>query len=109
MSDLKILQIEDLYFKLPDDFSGGLSQALRALANYHDEVMNTPRQVIGSPSDERDKIPLREAHNQLFDQFWDMIHTDSDHRVKGSLSMTKHDSKTNKMIHLDLNTGEPEE
>lgn len=41
--NLKVLTIKDFYFKLPDDFDGGLSDALRLYADYHDEVKNTDK------------------------------------------------------------------
>jgi hypothetical protein len=31
------------YFKLPDDFKGGLSEALRAFADYHDSTKRLPK------------------------------------------------------------------
>jgi len=47
--NLKVLWIKNLCFKLPDDFSGGLSDALRLLADYHDRVKNTERHETGNP------------------------------------------------------------
>ncbi|KKL21258.1 hypothetical protein LCGC14_2447220, partial [marine sediment metagenome] len=38
---MKVLSFGVLYFKLPDDFTGGLSEALRAMADYHDEKAGT--------------------------------------------------------------------
>ena len=39
---MKVLTIENLAFKLPDSFKGDLSDALRALARYHDQ---RPKQI----------------------------------------------------------------
>ncbi len=35
---LKVLSFSTLHFLLPDDFEGGLADALRAMADYHDSV-----------------------------------------------------------------------
>lgn len=39
---MKVLTIENLAFKLPDSFNGNFSDALRAVARYHDK---RPKQV----------------------------------------------------------------
>lgn len=44
-----------VYSLLPDDFEGGFSKALRCLADYHDEVKNTPKQECGSYSSKSSK------------------------------------------------------
>jgi len=46
---MKILEIGPVLFKLPDDFSGGLSDALRLLADYH-ELPKTERKRLSRPS-----------------------------------------------------------
>lgn len=40
---MKILQIENLVFRLPDDFSGTFADALRALARYHESGLKSMR------------------------------------------------------------------
>lgn len=44
-----ILGIKSLFFLLPEDFSGDLSQALRLLADYHDQVKGTNKPIIREP------------------------------------------------------------
>lgn len=44
--NLKVLSIENLFFKLPDDFNGGLSEALRLLADYHDQVKDSDKHTV---------------------------------------------------------------
>jgi len=48
------------YFKLPDDFTGTVSEALRMLADYHDnEGLSNPARIVedaSDPSPEQQKI-----------------------------------------------------
>lgn len=60
--NLKVLCIKDLYFKLPEDFIGGLSDALRLMADYHDEVKNTEKHEM-EPSFMSDKDRAKSDDN----------------------------------------------
>lgn len=85
---MKVLHVRNLYFKLPDDFEGDISEALRALADYHDQVDGTPKQIVG-PGDEDnpfDGLTVTECEERMWAEFWDMIHT-SDRRHRGHLSV----------------------
>jgi len=57
------------FFKLPDDFEGNLSDALRLLADYHESEAACERRTIGDPKDD----PENEIPN-LYNKFWDLIH-----------------------------------
>jgi hypothetical protein len=43
----------DAFFHLPDDFGGGISDALRLMANYHDSVKNTSKQEMEKGIDDK--------------------------------------------------------
>lgn len=67
---MKALSIKQAYFRLPDNFDGGLSDALRLLADYHDEVASkssTPAVVEADP--ELLNRTFKEVDNVLFDRF----------------------------------------
>ena len=85
---MKILHVRNLYFKLPDDFEGGISAGLRALADYHDQVDGTPKQLDETgkfdDDDEFGAMTLKDFEERIYTEFWDMIHT-SDRRHRGHL------------------------
>lgn len=56
---MKILYAEFIAFALPDDFNGGLSDALRLLADYHEEVEREgkPQEI----SEIKDTVDVDEA------------------------------------------------
>ena len=54
---LTVLAFEG-YFKLPNNFNGGLSDALRLMADYHDAVKGTDKQDIGGIIDKNNKPDL---------------------------------------------------
>lgn len=57
------------YFRLPDNFSGGISDALRCLADYHDKA-----QAQHAPQPFKDlNMTVSEACGSTFDQFVDAI------------------------------------
>ncbi len=71
---MKALSIKNAYFRLPDDFSGELSDALRLLADYHDEVSGKGPIPTTEPADaELLKKSFREVDRTLFDRFIDKI------------------------------------
>ena len=85
---MKVFHVRSLYFKLPDDFEGDISEALRALADYHDQVDGTPKQV-DEPGDQENtysSMTVEGFEECIWAEFWDMIHT-SDRRHRGQLSV----------------------
>lgn len=99
---MKVLSFGVLYFKLPDDFEGGLSAALRAFADYHDEMTGTTRQEIGLPQDPPADRTAPEHEAKVWEEFLDMVEK-SERHVYGATGLAEYPGK----VHLDLNTGEP--
>lgn len=79
--NLKVLFIKDFYFKLPDDFNGGLSDALRLYADYHDEVKNTDKHKI------EDGEKLSEDDVSIWYHFLDSI--EKGQKMTGCLSISE--------------------
>jgi len=52
----KVLSIEHLYFWLPEDFDGGLSDALRQFADYHDNMKNVTQKPEDKPYQPADDV-----------------------------------------------------
>lgn len=86
------LVIDALYFKLPDDFKGGLSDALRAAADYHDEVKHTRQRR----TDVSREIPWPEMRKALWKEFLEAV-ADGD-RLCGCACLSEEDG-----TNMDLN------
>jgi hypothetical protein len=89
------------YFRLPDDFSGGISDALRLMADYHDEVTggglkSLSNKVICRPMPSLNST-LSEAFGLTFDEFIDAVQDDK--RLSGILRLRDFDPKV-KISHL---------
>ena len=104
---MKFLHFGMMYFKLPDDFEGGLSDAIRAFADYHDEKTGTPDQKIGAQLSPPDDMSADEYEKKIWDEFYKMV-TETDLRVNGIVGLSEYPEE-GEGRHLDLNTGEPEE
>lgn len=104
---MKVLSFGVLFFKLPDDFDGGFSDALRALADYHDSVTDTPQQRIGGEHNPSCDKTAAEHAEEVWDEFWSTIH-ESGCRVYGIAGVTDYPDG-GEGVHLDLNTGEPDQ
>ena len=87
--NLKVLTVENFYFKLPDDFNGGLSDAIRLYADYHDEVKNTDKHEI----DDNDELPKDSI--SMWYHFLDSI--ENGQKMTGCISISecKYDEKDN--------------
>ena len=70
---MKTLVMQTAHFKLPDDFEGTISDALRALADYHDDVTGKPQQDFQILEDNIAEMSFRKANSELFDRFLDCI------------------------------------
>jgi hypothetical protein len=75
------------YFRLPDDFSGSISDALRVMADYHDKVTSIPTQKPMLPL----HTPLSEAFGLMFDEFVD--ETQNGKRLVGMIQLNDFDPK----------------
>jgi hypothetical protein len=72
VNQMKILAIQMAYFRLPDDFSGGVSDALRCLADFHDKA-----QVQYAPQPFKDlDMTISEVCGSIFDQFISAVQTE---------------------------------
>ena len=102
---MKILALYMTYFRLPDDFSGGISDALRLMADYHDQVTGGPASlstVKARKSSICRQMPsldstLSEAFGETFDEFIDAVQDDK--RLSGILRLRDFDPKV-KVAHL---------
>jgi hypothetical protein len=76
---MKILTLYMAYFRLPDDFSGSTSDALRLMADYHDKVAGDSKshKSIYKPMPPLDST-LSEAFGSTFDEFIDACRTTND-------------------------------
>ena len=71
---MKILALYMAYFRLPDDFSGSLSDALRCMADYHDGVhpwCQLSTKTPGTRKVENLNTPLSKVLGTTFDEFID--------------------------------------
>jgi hypothetical protein len=62
---MKVLTLYMAYFRLPDNFVGGVSDALRLMADYHDKASATSECRPMLPLDST----LSEAFGIMFDEF----------------------------------------
>ena len=98
---MKVLAIDSLFFKLPEDFEGGLSDALRSLADYHEQPATAERQRREKAPD--DALSWREFRTKLWKMFLEAV--SEGNRMCGTISLSEtQDSAT---INLDVNTGAP--
>jgi hypothetical protein len=92
---MKVLSIKQAYFRLPDDFEGGLSAALRLLADYHDEMVKKPDDPdeprLVEIDNELENKSFKEVDCMLFDKFIDKIQDGK--RLVGLVQLTDFDPK----------------
>jgi hypothetical protein len=69
IKDMKALAFYMAYFRLPDNFSGNISDALRLMADYHEKVAATSSYKPSLPLG----MPLSAALVTTFDEFLDAI------------------------------------
>ena len=81
--------MQTAHFKLPDDFEGNLSDALRALADYHDEITGKSKQDLRLLEDDIWDMSFREANSALFDKFLDCVQNDQ--RFAGTVQIVSYD------------------
>ena len=85
---MKILALHMAYFRLPDDFSGTISDALRLMADHHDNVANTstPKPMLPMHT------TLSEAFGLMFDEFVD--ETQNGKRLVGMIQLRHFNPKS---------------
>ena len=91
--ELKVLGILHMFFRLPSDFEGDLSAALRLLADYHDgakEGALTP--VEHDPT----KMTAQEFWELRFQEFW--AAQTRDKRVLGDVILSRLDAETGETL-----------
>ena len=98
---MKVLVIDALFFRLPDDFEGGLSDALRAMADYHDDPVTLAGQEREVESDKGE--PWRKMRDKMWYEFMDTV--EGGQRLRGSVTIVE--TTDGKTLRLDPNTGEP--
>lgn len=86
---MKALILQTAHFKLPDDFEGTLSDALRQLADYHDQMTGTPQQDFRPLEDEVAELTFRQANTILFDRFLDSVR--DGRRFVGTVQIVSYD------------------
>jgi hypothetical protein len=102
---MKVLNIDGLFFKLPDDFKGGLGDALRAMADYHDQPATAERQRREKGFGEG--TSHEEARSKMWALFLEAISNGD--RLCGSITLSAYEGKKpRKPQPLDVNTGLPE-
>lgn len=88
LNRLKVLSFTTLHFLLPDDFEGGLGDALRAMADYHDSVQRgetkDPPSLVKEP--ENSSGSLEEHVTVSWDLFLEAL--ESNLRVSGTVCVT---------------------
>ena len=90
---MKVLVLQTVHFKLPDDFEGTLSDALRVLADYHDSMTGTPQQDLRLLEDDIGEASFRKANAILFDRFLDSIQ--DGRRCVGTIQIVSYDLGSN--------------
>jgi hypothetical protein len=97
---MKVLSFYMAHFRLPNDFVGGISDALRLMADYHEQVTGggstsvskgiASGATIPKPMPPAD-APLSYAIGLSFDQFMDAV--DEGKRLSGMLQLKNFDPK----------------
>jgi hypothetical protein len=86
---MKALVIQALHFRLPDNFSGSVSEALRLLADYHDAHASSMKVQIAKKFYD---MRFGEANSVLFDQFVEDI-VSKGKRLAGILQLAEYDPR----------------
>lgn len=82
-----MLAMHMVYFRLPDDFSGSISDALRLVADYHERSTIPISKQIPMPLD----TPLSGAFAVMFDEFLDAAHDGK--RLVGMMQISDFDPR----------------
>lgn len=103
---MRVLTFGVLHFHLPDDFEGGLSEALRAMADYHDSVVaeGKPQEIEKHPYDPGE-ASMKEHGDEMWTCFMKTI--EAGRRVAGTVCVTRYERVDGEWVarYLNLNTG----
>lgn len=83
------------HFLLSDDFQGGLSDALRQMADYHDVVKGHSSQRLGEP------LLISEEHMVRFKVFSSKV--EEGFRMDGQVGLIRWNGDTHEWDMLDVN------
>lgn len=95
--NLKVLSIQNLFFKLPDDFDGGLVEALRILADYHEGILKFKSEL---PIEDRRRCVMEENIKEYdYDKVWYFFleGLENQKMLASTLAISEYDSETNEM------------
>ena len=96
---MRVLVIFSSMFRLPDDFNGNFSDALRLLADYHEKNLGKTvksgklRKAVkdGQIRKEDQNKPIGQVRGEMFDAFMDLVQ--SGKRFSGVVEITDFDPK----------------
>lgn len=97
---MKILRL-NIYFELPDNFQGGLNEALEEYIKYRKEKCLGSVPVTYEEDEDFDKI-FRENESLFFDKFLEAL--DRGDRTFGSFALSWYDNKNSEWIPLGNNS-----
>ena len=83
------LVINSAHFRLPDNFNGNMSDALRLLADYHEEVAGNRHSTTVKVSDDMMNMSFKSVEGDLWDNFIEQVQLGK--RFIGLLSLSSYD------------------
>lgn len=110
---MKVLCFSTLYFYLPDDFEGGLAEALRAMADHHDSVKRGETKhppTIERNAFDRETITLAKHESETWERFSESVA--GGFGICGSVCMidfVRGEDDEWRQMFMDLSNGEPSE
>ena len=87
---MKALVLQTAHFRLPDDFQGTVSDALKLLVEYHDQMTGTPNQDLRVLEVDIGEMSFRKANTVLFDRFIDAVK--DGHRFVGTVQLVSYNT-----------------
>lgn len=97
---MKVLSFGIGYFELPEDFEGSFSDALRILADYHDEVKHSKKRRVNFEPPYSKYDTTNVASLKTWDEF--LNSQKMGYKYFGSVSISKLD-KSNRWTYIDEN------
>lgn len=91
----KVFSAEFLFFHLPDDFEGGISDALRLMADYHDKAKGTGKQEVGGS--------VQSQREKFVEEWYAFLQSvlEKNKKLHGGFSISEFDEENNKMERMD--------
>lgn len=84
---MKTLSMYMTHFRLPDDFSGTIADAIRLMADYHENAVDA--RIVRRTLENDISVSMAAAN--VFDEFLDAVQTGK--RFVGTMSLTSYDPK----------------